>query len=186
MVQSSVRLEYALVSVLHIVLIRRFIMEKFYTALFCCVLFTTTFADRLDQDPTKVEFFECIYKMDIQGVKPYEEYQDPDSFYSEIARKVGIPQVAHDAVGKRFGWKQDDKRFFYATMIKGGGASPDWGVMVTRVPVALQKAQSIEERKAILQLMEMKFVVISYDGNISFPEVETSGSKKTKPIHPNL
>ena len=34
--------------------------------------------------------------------------------------------------------------------------------------------------------MEMKFVVISYDGNISFPEVETSGRKKTKPIHPNL
>lgn len=147
---------------------------------------SVTFADSLDQDSTKVEFFERIYKMDIQGVKPYEEYQDPDSFYSEIARKVGIPQVAHDAVGKRFGWKQDDKRFFYATMIKGGGASPDWGVMVTRVPVALQKAQSIEERKAILQLMEMKFVVISYDGNISFPDVETSGRKKTKPIHPNL
>ena len=72
------------------------------------------------------------------------------------------------------------------TMIKGGGASPDRGVMVTRVPVALQKAQSIEERKATLQLMEMKFVVISYDGNISFPEVETSGRKKTKPIHLNL
>ena len=38
--------------------------------------------------------------MDIQGVKPYEEYQDPDTFYSEIARKVGIPQVAHTAVEK--------------------------------------------------------------------------------------
>ena len=160
MVQSSVRLEYALVSVLHIVLIRRFIMEKFYTALFCCVLFTTTFADRLDQDP--------------------------DSFYSDIARKVGVPQVAHNAVEKKFGWKQNDKRFFYATMIKGGGASPDWGVMVTRIPVALQKARSVEERKSFLQLMEMKFVVISYHGDISFPEFGKAGRKKTKPIHPNL
>lgn len=186
MFQSTVRSMYALLSAPQIAVIGRFIMTKIYTALFCCTLLSVTFADSLDQESTKVEFFERIYKMDIQGVKPYEEYQDPDSFYSEIARKVGIPQVAHDAVGKRFGWKQDDKRFFYTTMIKGGGASPGWGVMVTRVSVALQKAQSIEERKAILQLMEMKFVVISYDGNISFPEVETSGRKKTKPIHLNL
>ena len=71
-------------------------------------------------------------------------------------------------------------------MIKGGGASLDWGVMVTRVPVTLQKARSIEERKAFLQLIEMKFVVISYDGDISFPEVGKADCKKTKPIHPNL
>jgi hypothetical protein len=87
---------------------------------------------------------------------------------------------------KKFGWKQNDKRFFYATMIKGGGASPDWGVMVTRIPVALQKARSVEERKSFLQLMEMKFVVISYHGDISFPEFGKAGRKKTKPIHPNL
>ena len=72
-------------------------------------------------------------------------------------------------------------------MIKGGEISRDWGVMVTRVPVALQKAQSVEEeRKAICQLIETKFVVISYDGDISFPEVGTSGRKKTKPVQPNL
>ncbi len=186
MSQSSVCLEYTLVSTLHVALIRRFIMKKVYTALFCCTLLSTTFADRLDQDSTKVEFFERIYKMDIQGVKPYEEHQDPDSFYSDIAKKVGVPQIAHNAVEKEFGWKQNDKRFFYATMIKGGGVSPDWGVMVTRVPVALQKARSIEERKALLQLMEIKFVVISYDGDISFPEVGKSVNEKTKPIPPNL
>ena len=112
MFQSTVRSMYALLSAPQIAVIGRFIMKKIYTALFCCTLLSVTFADSLDQDSTKVEFFERIYKMDIQGVKPYEEYQDPDSFYSEIARKVGIPQVAHDAVGKRFGWKQDDKRFF--------------------------------------------------------------------------
>ena len=103
-----------------------------------------------------------------------------------IQRSQGIPQVAHTAVEKKIGWKQNDKRFSYATMIKGGEISRDWGVMVTRVPVALQKAQSVEERKAICQLIETKFVVISYDGDISFPEVGTSGRKKTKPVQPNL
>ena len=186
MLQSSVRSEYASVSALQIAVLGRFIMKKIYIVLFCCALLTVAFADALDQDPTKVEFFERIYGMEIQGVKPYEEYQDPDSFYSEIAKKVGLPQVARNAIEKEFGWKQNDKRFFYATMIKGGGASPDWGVMVTRFPVALKKAQSIEERKALLQLMEMKFVVISYDGDISFPEVGESSRKKIKPVHPNL
>ena len=87
-------------------------MKKIYTALFCCALLSVTIADSLDQDSTKVEFFERIYKMDIQGVKPYEEYQDPDSFYSEIARKVGIPQVAHDAVGKNLGGNRTTRDFF--------------------------------------------------------------------------
>ncbi len=78
------------------------------------------------------------------------------------------------------------QEIFYATMIKVGEISRDWGVMVTRIPVALQKAQSAEERKAIRRLIEMKLLVISYDGDISFPEVGTSGRKETKPVQPNL
>tara|TARA_E500000075_G_scaffold46999_1_gene42333 strand:- start:1486 stop:1674 length:189 start_codon:yes stop_codon:yes gene_type:complete len=38
----------------------------------------------------------------------------------------------------------------------------------------------------LLHLLEMKFVVISYDGDISFLEGRGSGHKKSKPIHPNL
>ncbi len=53
------------------------------------------------------------------------------------------------------------------------------------VPVALQ-TQSVEERRVILQLMELKFVVISCDDDISFPEVGTSGREETKPLQPNL
>ena len=67
-------------------LINKFVMTKIYAALFCCLPLSIAFANGRDQDPTKVEFFERLYKMDIQGVKPYEEYQGPDTFYSEIAR----------------------------------------------------------------------------------------------------
>ncbi|HBU37642.1 MAG TPA: hypothetical protein DEB70_07535, partial [Planctomycetaceae bacterium] len=49
--------------------------------------------------------------LDIQVVEPDEEYQDPNSFYFDIARKVGIAQVARDAVGKEHGRKQNDERF---------------------------------------------------------------------------
>ena len=49
--------------------------------------------------------------MDIQVVKPYEEYQDPDTFYTEIARKVGIPQVAHTAVEKKLDGSRTTRDF---------------------------------------------------------------------------
>ena len=135
------------------------------------------------EDRRKVEFFEKLYGSKIKGVKPIDEYQDPDTFYSEIAKQVGIPEIVYEAVEKKFGWKNDEENFL-ALMIKGGGNSDDWGVMVTRIPNSIKgfkkeimstKAES--EKKEIrtkmldvLKDMEMRMVVVGYDGKISFPE----------------
>jgi hypothetical protein len=135
------------------------------------------------EDRRKVEFFEKLYDTKIKGVKPIEEYQDPDTFYSEIAKQVGIPEVVYEAVEKKFGWKNDDKNFL-ALMIKGGGDSDDWGVMVTRIPNSIKgfkeeiiSTKSEAEKKEIrskmldvLKDMEMKMVVVGYDGKVSFPK----------------
>ena len=91
--------------------INKFVMTKIYAALFCCLPLSIAFANGRDQDPTKVEFFERLYKMDIQGVKPYEEYQYPDTFYTEIASKVGIRQVAHTAVEKNLDGSRTTRDF---------------------------------------------------------------------------
>ena len=135
------------------------------------------------EDRRKVEFFEKLYGKKITGVKPIEEYQDPDTFYSEIAKQVGIPEIVYEAVEKKFGWKNDDKNFL-ALMIKGGGNSDDWGVMVTRIPNSIKgfkeeimSTKSEAEKKEIrskmldvLKDMEMKMVVVGYDGKVSFPK----------------
>ena len=135
------------------------------------------------EDRRKVEFFEKLYGKKITGVKPIEEYQDPDTFYSEIAKQVGVPQIAYEAVEKKFGWKNDDKNFL-TLMIKGGGDSDDWGVMVTRIPNSIKgfkeeiiSTKSEAEKKEIrskmldvLKDMEMKMVVVGYDGKVSFPK----------------
>ena len=55
-------------------------------------------------------------------------------------------------------------------MIKGGGRSDDWGVMVTKFPRGLRKSKGKEETKRLLKDMEMKMVVVGYDGKISFPQ----------------
>ena len=135
------------------------------------------------EDRRKVEFFEKLYDTKIKGVKPIEEYQDPDTFYSEIAKQVGIAEIVYEAVEKKFGWKNDEENFL-TLMIKGGGNSDDWGVMVTKIPSAMKKlkgniknAKSEEEKKKfiseridLLKQMEMQMVVVGYDGKISFPK----------------
>ena len=135
------------------------------------------------EDRRKVEFFEKLYDTTITGIKPIGEYDDPDTFYSEIAKQVGIPEIVYKAVEKKFGWKNDDKSFL-ALMIKGGGNSDDWGVMVTRIPNSIKgfkeeimSTKSEAEKKEIktrmldvLKDMEMKMVVIGYDGKVSFPK----------------
>ena len=135
------------------------------------------------EDRKKVEFFEKLYGKKIMGIKSIEEYKDPDTFYSEIAKQVGIPEIVYEAVEKKFGWKNDDKSFL-ALMIKGGGNSDDWGVMVTRIPNSIKgfkeeimSTRSEAEKKEIktkmldvLKDMEMKMVVIGYDGKVSFPK----------------
>ena len=135
------------------------------------------------EDRRKVEFFAKLYDTKIKGVKPIEEYDDPDTFYSEIAKQVGIPEIVYEAVEKELGWKNDDENFLML-MIKGGWDSDDWGVMVTKIPSAMKKlkgniknAKSEEEKKKfiseridLLKQMEMQMVVVGYDGKISFPK----------------
>ena len=135
------------------------------------------------EDRRKVEFFEKLYDTTITGIKPFGEYQDPDTFYSEIAKQVGIPEIVYEAVKKKFGWKNDDENFLML-MIKGGWNSDHWGVMVTKVPSALnalngniedaktkeEKKKFISERIELLKKMEMKMVVVGFDGKVSFPE----------------
>ena len=154
--------------------------------LFLPILFTEIcFSKDLkpSEDRRKVEFFEKLYDIKIKGVKPIDEYQDPDTFYSEIAKQVGIPKIVYEVVEEKFGWKNDDKNFILL-MIKGGGNNNAWGVMVTKVPTVIKNLQGniknaktaeekqkfISERVDLLREMEMRMVVVGYDGKISFPQ----------------
>ena len=146
------------------------------------LLWLCAFSFGNEDDRTKVEFFEKLYKTKITGVKLLEEYPDPDQFYSAIAKQVGIPQIACKAVEEKFGWKNDDDNFLLL-MIKGGGNNDAWGVMVTKVPSAPktlngkiegakteeEKKKFISERIELLKEMEMKMLVVGYDGKVSFP-----------------
>ena len=154
--------------------------------LFLPILFTgICFSKDLkpSEDRRKVEFFEKLYDIKIKGVKPIDEYQDPDTFYSEIAKQVGIPKIVYEVVEEKFGWKNDEESFLLL-MIKGGGNNNAWGVMVTKVPTVIKNLQGniknaktaeekkkfISERGDLLREMEMRMVVVGYDGKISFPQ----------------
>jgi len=141
------------------------------------LFFYQSFATEPSEDRTKVEFFERLYGVQIEGIQPLETYKDPDSFYAAIAKKVGIPNKALAALEEKYGWKQGGDHLLSA-VVKGGPIGDHWGVMVTKVPMALKDAQTKEQRMTLLKKMEMKFVVIGYDGSISFPK--ESGNERQK------
>ena len=60
--QSSARSKYALVSAPADCCGREIHYEENIYSSLCCTLLSPTFSDRLDQGPTKVEFFERIYQ----------------------------------------------------------------------------------------------------------------------------
>jgi hypothetical protein len=155
------------------------IMKKLIIPI-CTALLLAQFAyaDEAASERKKVEFFEKLYKTKIVGVKLLEDYPDPDQFYSAIAKQVGIPKIALNVVEKKFGWKQNEKYFLYA-MVKGGWGADDWGVMVTRFPTGLKTAKAKEETMKLLKGMEMRMVVIGYDGTVTFPK-----EKKEEPDSP--
>ena len=115
-----------------------------------------------------VAFFEKKYQKKITGVKPKNEYSDPDQFYSAIGEQLGIPEVAWNAAAEKFGWKKDDGNQTL-TMLKGGptagGGQGTWDVMFIR------SKTNPETRKPDLATMEQVMVQIDYDGNIKFPAI---------------
>ena len=150
------------------------------------ISFAVNAEEEKEQRTRDIQFYEKHYNVKIKGVKPIEEYSDPDQYFSAIARQVGIPQLAFRAVEKKYGWKITDD-FFMNAMVKGSSVQDDWGIMVTRFDKkAVEKMQedklsgkSVSPEK-FKEFIEMKMVVISYDGKISFPEEEKKKSEKPK------
>ncbi len=119
-------------------------------------------------------FFEKKYGRRIEGVKPKQEYGDPDQFYAAVALELGIDAMAREALEKKFGWSRvETKDHVTRMMLKGGPvagqAEGSWDVMFFRFgrdpKTGLPDGRSVEQR----------LVQIGYDGTIRFPEI---GAKK--------
>ena len=105
-------------------------------------------------------------------MKPIGEYSYPDQFFAAIARQVGIPKLASEAVEKKFGWKASEDVFLNA-VVKCSSVQDEWGVMVFRFnkksieqmqkDMAAGESISREEMKKKMG-MEMKFVTIDCEG----------------------
>jgi hypothetical protein len=122
-----------------------------------------------------VAFFEKKYQKKITGVKPKNEYSDPDQFYSAIGKQLGIPEIAWKAAAEKYGWKKDDDKYTF-TMLKGGpvagAAQGTWDVMFIRSTI------NPETKKPDPASIEEVMVQIDYDGKIKMLE------RKVKDMRP--
>ena len=140
-----------------------------------------------------VEFFEKKYKTKITGVKPIEEYSDPDSYYTAIARKLGIFEVAYAAVFEKYGWKKGGNKVHSAKLTRGEGWA--WEIMVVQVDV---NPETKKPDQTTMKTLEMKHVFIDDEGKVTFPNlpkkngvaepkggaIKPAPSEKPKGAHP--
>jgi beta-lactamase regulating signal transducer with metallopeptidase domain len=108
-----------------------------------------------------VAFFEKAYGKKTAGMKPIGEYDDPDTYYSEIAKQLGIPKIAFDAAAKQFGWVDGDgmKSKVVVKRIPG-----QWQVMVMRFKLNPNTGKT--DAKSI----ELKYMNLDDDGKVTFPQ----------------
>ena len=104
-----------------------------------------------------IAYFEEKYGVKLDGVKNKSEYTDPDSYYTAIARKLGIPKIAFGAVAAKLGWKQD-KSVILQAMVKRGDDTDYWEVMVVRLP-----RKALEKRDPALMKKSMKMQMVFVD-----------------------
>lgn len=116
-----------------------------------------------------IAFFEKTYGQKFEGVKSIEDYSDPDQFYSAIARQLGIPKVAGEAVTKEFGWKQDGKHVQQAIVRRGPGT---WEVLI------FQFALNETTGKPDVGTMKSVMVAIDDAGKMTFADLPGGGSEK--------
>ena len=126
-------------------------------------LFSILAFARLSYGAEDVAFFEKRYQTKISGVKPIQEYDDPDKFYSAIAKQLGIPELAMEAAAQKFGRRKDDGKASQAIVKRAPG---QWQVMLLRFAI------SPDTKKPDPTTMQMKAVVIDDDKKVIFPEMK--------------
>ncbi len=131
----------------------------------------------LSTSANEIAFFEQAYGRKFEGVKPKEEYSDPDKFYTAIAAQLGIPKKAADAVAEKFGWKLEPGKN-PAAIVRRGPNSDRWEVMVFRF--SFDKKTGKPDPAS----MENKFVTIRDDGKVEFP-LEGKKNAQRKKTDPN-
>ena len=126
-------------------------------------LFSILAFARLSYGAEDVAFYEKKYQTKISGVKPIQEYDDPDKFYSAIARQLGIPELAMEAAARKFGWKKDDGKRSGAIV---GRTPGQWQVMISRIAI------SPATKRPDPATIEVKMVCIDDDKKVTFPEMK--------------
>lgn len=99
-----------------------------------------------------LNYFEETYQIKLEGIAPRSEQKDLDRYYSQIAKQLGIPRLAFDAVETKYGWKKTDGEITTGIIRR----SPDkWTILIVRL------SKNPETGKLDIETYEQRFVEIN-------------------------
>ncbi len=120
-------------------------------------------------------FFRQRYNMDFLEVKPISDYDDPDQFYSAVAKELNILGKVYEVLLVRYQWSKEDGSHIKRAIIRR--ANGCWLVLVYRFQL------NLDTKKVNKKTMEQRWVAINdnreavYFG-IQQPSAEQLKSKK--------
>jgi hypothetical protein len=116
----------------------------------------------------EANYFERIYRVDLSDLSPKSEYQDIDAYYTIIARRVGIPKLAREALVERYGWKTEPNKFSGSIIRR---SSDRWTIMFFRISKDAAKEDPKSYEQVFIQIDDDKKVL--YIGSEQPKENET-------------
>jgi hypothetical protein len=78
----------------------------------------------------ELSYFEEKYQTKLDGIAPKSDHKDLDRYYTEIAKRLGIPAIAFAAVSEKYGWKKEDGTVTGAIIRRSENT---WRVLVYRM-----------------------------------------------------
>lgn len=99
-----------------------------------------------------IAYFEKIYKTEITGVGPIEEYPDPALFYAAIAQKLGIREKAL-AAAKANGWKEDPEKVQNA-VVNRLSATARWQIIIGQMKLD-RKNNEVDRESIEVAMLEL-------------------------------
>lgn len=78
----------------------------------------------------ELSYFEDKYHTKITGIAPKSEHTDLDDYYSQVANRLGIPDLAFAAVSEKYGWKKEHESTTRCIIRR---SNDKWAVLLFRI-----------------------------------------------------
>jgi len=109
----------------------------------------------------ELAFFERNFGKKIQGIKAKDEYEYPEDYYFEIAKQLGIAQIADEAAAAKNFWRKDSGKHT-KSVVRIDQSRQAWYISIYRFSLFT------EAKKPDPSTMQLHWIKVDFQGEVTF------------------